>query len=376
MEKKTKNKKGSINQQPLVTIGIPTYNSGNYIGRCLESILRQTYTNLEIIVSDNGSTDDTERIVRSYKDTRVIFNRNSANLFCYGNYNVIIKLAKGEFLAIYHSDDIYDPFIVQKEVEFLQNHSRVPAVFTQAYIINSKDKIIGERRFPEIFSGMDIIDFKIAYNGFLRYGDFLMCPSAMFVKKIFSEVGPFKEENFFASSQSEEWSQFIRKYNISRDMIFKANDLEMWLRILQKFPIGILHENLMYYRVYFNQSGQQHIVSSVNFFIVMDYYSVYARKKNIISESSWRKYEIRKIQERFLEGQNFLSAGNFLEAQKQFKDFIKSRYFFNFCLSFKDLWHLFWSFLVIYGITLKLGPFFQKVLAYRIARRNKKMELF
>jgi len=375
MEKKTKNKKGSINQQPLVTIGIPTYNSARYIGRCLESILRQTYTNLEIIVSDNASTDDTEKIVRCYNDPRIIFNKNPENLFCYGNYNVIINRAKGEFLAIYHSDDVYSPYIVEKEVDFLHKHSHIPVVFTQAYIINSKDKIIGERRFPEIFSAIDVIDFNGAYNAFLRFGDFLISSSAMFVKKIFSDVGPFKEENFFSSQEANSWIEFIKKYNVSRNMIFTANDLEMWLRILQKFPIGIIHEKLMYYRVHSTQGSRQHMASSVNFFIVMDYYSVYARGKNLISERSWRKYEINKIRERFVNGQNFLTAGNFLEARKQFQTLIKSRYFFNFCLSLKNLTYLLWSFLVICGISLKLGPVFQRILVSHVTRKNKKLEL-
>jgi len=365
-----------MNTQPLVTIGIPTYNSARYIGRCLESILKQTYTNLEIIVSDNGSTDDTEKIVRSYKDPRVIFNKNSENLFCYGNYNKIIGLAKGEFLAIYHSDDVYEPFIVQKEVEFLQKHSSVPAVFTQAYIINSKDKVIGERRFPEIFSDTDVIDFKRAYNGFLIFGDFLISSSAMFVKSVFSEVWLFREEKFFASPEAKDWFEILEKYQIPRSMLFTANDLEMWLRILQKFPIGIIHEKLMYYRVHSTQGSRQHIASSVNFFIVMDYYAVYARGKNIISRNCWRKYEISKIRDKFLEGQDFLAAGRFLEAQKQFKGFIKSRYFFYFCLSLKNLTYLLWAFLVICGISLKLGPLFQRIWVSHVTGKNKKMELF
>jgi len=365
-----------MEEEPLVTIGVPTYNSRRYIKDCLESILRQTYTNLEIIVSDNGSTDDTERIVRSYKDPRIIFNKNSENLFCYGNYNVIIKLAKGDFLAIYHSDDVYDPFIVQKEVEFLQKHSSVPAVFTQAYIINSKDKVIGERQFPETLSNIDIIDFKIAYNGFLIFGDFLISSSAMFVKRIFSEVGPFKEENFFSTTQDVLWLESLGQYGMNRDMIFTANDLEMWLRILQKFPVGIIHEKLMYYRVHSTQGSRQHIASSVNFFIVMDYYSVYAKNKDIISRNCWRKYEISKIRDKFLEGQDFLAAGRFLEAQKQFKGFIKSRYFFYFCLSLKNLTYLLWAFLVICGISLKLGPLFQRIWVSHVTEKNKKMGLF
>ncbi|MCM8788422.1 MAG: glycosyltransferase family 2 protein [Candidatus Omnitrophica bacterium] len=142
-----------------VTIGIPSYNSGRNIKDCLSSVLNQTYPDIEIIVIDNGSTDNTEDIVSSFRDPRVRFHKNPENIYCYGSYNVILNLAKADIVAIYHSDDVYQPTIVEQQVKFLQTHQNVMAVFTEANIINSKGEIIGEWKIPHPLKDTEILDF-------------------------------------------------------------------------------------------------------------------------------------------------------------------------------------------------------------------------
>ncbi len=346
---------------PFITIGIPTYNSEKYIRACIDSILNQTYHNIKIIVSDNGSTDNTEKIVLSYNDPKIKFHKNKKNLFCYGNYNVIIDIADGEFLAIYHSDDVYEKTIVEKQVEFLQKNPGTMAVFTESYLINSKGKIIGQINFPEEFLNINILDFKKAYNGFLKYGDFLICPSAMFVKKVFSIVGNFKEENFFLTTTDEKWKKLLQKYSLIGDMIFTANDLEMWLRILQNYSIGILHEKLIYHRLHPAQGSFEHSTGYENFFIVMDYYSQYAKQCGIISKTAWKKYEIKKLQYEFFKGQDNLLKGNFLQVKQYFSKFLKSSYFFYLFSNPKNFFRICWAILVI---VLKPSKLFQKMVYY------------
>jgi glycosyltransferase involved in cell wall biosynthesis len=361
-----------MEKESLVTIGVPTYNSERYIKDCLDSILKQTYSNLEIIVSDNGSTDGTEEIVFSCKDPRIRFNKNPENLYCYGNYNAIINLAGGDLLAIYHSDDVYKPSIVEKEVEFLRHHHGVAAIFTEAEMINLKGISFGELRVPEKFSEKEVLNFKQAYNGFLESGDFLICPSAMFVKEIFKEVGHFKEERFFSSSDAGIWKGLLRKYGVQEGLVFTANDLEMWLKILQKAPVGILHEKLMSYRIHPGQGTLEHPNAGKNFFLVMDYYSNYAWEKNLVLESSWRRYEIRKLQEEFSSGQSSLIHGDFINARRHFLRYIKSPYFFYLCLSFKNSVRVLWALLVINTVRSKSGPFLQKILCrYRMEREKQ-----
>lgn len=364
-------------ETPCVTIGVPTYNSGRYLKDCIESILKQTYSNLEIIVVDNGSTDDTEEIVFSFKDSRVRFYRNPENIYCYGSTNVIISLTVTRFVAIYHSDDVYKPTIVEEQVKFLQANKNVMAVFTEAELINSRGQIIGEWKIPQELSGSERLDFQTAYNKFMKYGDFLICPSGMFVKNVFSEVGYFKEEDFFAKTQDKFWLELLEKYGMDKNMIFTANDLEMWLRILQKFPVGILHKKLMYYRIHPAQGSLSHSTSYENFFIVMDYYKKYAKENNLILEDCLIYYRAKKIRWRFSKGQKALNESKYMSARKEFIHFIKRFHLLVFCLTLKDFLRLFWATAVVLS-----GPFaflFRKFLrfylTYKQTQRQKKMRL-
>src|SRR5689334_22259492 len=99
---------------PRVSVVVPVWNGERFLRESLDSILLQTFPSLEVIVMDDASTDGTEQIVRSYGDA-VRYHRQSATRGIYGNCNDGIALARGEFIAIYHADDIYDPTIVERE---------------------------------------------------------------------------------------------------------------------------------------------------------------------------------------------------------------------------------------------------------------------
>lgn len=358
-----------------VTIGIPSYNSGRYIKNCLESILDQTYKNLEIIVVDNGSTDNTEEIVYSFKDPRVRFHKNSENIYCYGSTNVIINFAKTQFVAVYHSDDVYKPTIVEEQVNFLSTYKNVMAVFTEAECINSKGKIIGELKLPNVLRDTNILDFKTTFNRFMKYEDFLICPSGMFKKKVFYEIGYFKEENFFSITKNEFWLELLKKYGMNKDMIFTANDLEMWLRILQRFQIGIIHKKLMCYRRHPEQGSRAYSTSQENFFIVMDYYERYAREKDLISEYYIKHYKAKKIRWIFSKGQHALIEHKYHQAKKEFMQFIKNFYLLFPCLKLRDIKRFLWAFEIILlaRIPAILNNFLRFYLIYkkRQQKRNK-----
>ena len=90
---------------PLYSVVIPTYNHGKYLGRCLKSVLDQTFTNWEAIVVDNHSTDDTDDVINSFTDNRFTFVKVHNNGVIAVSRNVGIKAAKGEWIAFLDSDD-------------------------------------------------------------------------------------------------------------------------------------------------------------------------------------------------------------------------------------------------------------------------------
>lgn len=282
----------------LVSVCIPTYNNARYLKRSLESIINQTYGNLEIIVSDNASTDNTEEILKSFTDSRVKYRRNSTNIGCYNNYNECLKVVEGEFVAFYHSDDIYEPDIVKKQVEFLQNHIDVAAVFALDRLINENDKVIGKTNIPKELKGKNIYIFEEIFNAFLKHGNsFLICPTFMAKKDVFEKVGLFKE-----------------------NMFNTAADVEMWLRIVEKFPIGILQQKLIKRRIGRAQGTYKYRylhTERADFFSVMDYYLKSTASKNlIITNKILRYYEFQKTRDDILCARNLLMQGKQSEARK------------------------------------------------------------
>lgn len=103
------------------TILIPTYNCGKYIKQTLESILRQNYSDYELLIIDDGSTDNTEEIVKDFKDHRIIYLKNECNLGIVKTLNKGITLAKGEYIARMDADDIMLGNRLKEQVEFLDS---------------------------------------------------------------------------------------------------------------------------------------------------------------------------------------------------------------------------------------------------------------
>jgi len=111
-------------QSPSVSICIPTFNRSGMVERAIESALSQTYHDLEVIVVDNASDDNTEDVVASYADPRLKFFKNPKNLGLFGNFNRCIELSRGDLIHILHSDDYIDPLLYGNMRSILQRTSK------------------------------------------------------------------------------------------------------------------------------------------------------------------------------------------------------------------------------------------------------------
>lgn len=112
---------------PKVSIGIPTYNRSAYVVRAIESVLRQSYPNVEAVVSDNASPDDTAARVSAIADDRIVFIRQPRNLGMTGNFNACLQAASGEFFLMLSDDDMLEPTAVEKLVAPFRAHTNSPA---------------------------------------------------------------------------------------------------------------------------------------------------------------------------------------------------------------------------------------------------------
>lgn len=131
----------------LVTIGIPTYNRADgFLRHTLESVMAQTYKNLEIIVSDNCSQDNTEEVVKKYDDSRVKYIRHNTNIGPLGNSNFCLNQAKGEYFLQLHDDDAIDPDFIETCMKAESSSPNVGVIRTGVRVIDASGKVLHTHR--------------------------------------------------------------------------------------------------------------------------------------------------------------------------------------------------------------------------------------
>jgi glycosyltransferase involved in cell wall biosynthesis len=125
---------------PRVSIGLPVYNGENYLAETIDSILAQTFTDFELIISDNASTDRTEAICRQYaaQDPRIRYVRNANNLGAARNYNCAFELAHGEYFKWNGHDDPLAPSFLERCIEVLDRHPGVVLCFARNRAIDER----------------------------------------------------------------------------------------------------------------------------------------------------------------------------------------------------------------------------------------------
>ncbi len=127
--------------QPLVSVIIPTYNRPEYLKQAISSAIRQTYQNIEIIVSDNCSLENPQSLVESFQDKRIKFWRHSQNIGMLANQLHTFKMASGKYVASLHDDDIWDENFLAKLVPHLEANPDLILAFCDQYVIDAEGKI-------------------------------------------------------------------------------------------------------------------------------------------------------------------------------------------------------------------------------------------
>ncbi len=119
---------------PRLSVCVPTWNGGAHLGACLESILGQTYGDYELLVVDDGSSDETLEIAHGFRDPRMVVHRNPARWGLPGNWNRSLELARGELVKLVFQDDTLAPSALEKLVAALDRPSRPDLSFCRREI--------------------------------------------------------------------------------------------------------------------------------------------------------------------------------------------------------------------------------------------------
>ena len=199
-----------VNEKPTVSVIIPTYNRAHLIGRAIKSILNQTYQDFELIVVDDCSFDNTEEVVKSFKDERIRYIKHDENRGADAARNTGIKVARGEYIAFQDSDDEWLPEKLEKQMKAFETAPpEVGVVYTGFLRIENDKKIYIPSSWVKHKEGN-------IHNELLK-GNFITTQSIVVRKKCFEKTGMFDER----LPRLQDWELVIR---LSKYYDFKCVD--------------------------------------------------------------------------------------------------------------------------------------------------------
>lgn len=189
-----------------VSVIIPTYNYGRFLGEAIQSVLDQTLTDFELIVVDDGSTDNTKEVVSSFKDSRIkyIYQENCG---VSAAQNTGIRASTGEYIAILGSDDKWFPENLELQVRMLDAHPDVGLVCSDGYLFDDRTGATLGRMWHLNFPGLNLRRAsQQPLRELLSRGCFIRPQFTVMRRVIFGETGYFDE----SLRIGEDWELFIR----------------------------------------------------------------------------------------------------------------------------------------------------------------------
>lgn len=173
--------------QPKISILMPVYNAERFLAAALDSILAQTFTDFELLILDDGSTDGSPELVRSYQDPRIRYFQNRGNLGISATLNKGIELAAAPLIARMDADDICYPERLQKQYNYMQQHQECALVACWVRVVNEQGEFVRQD------------DFKSQYYYYnLTFECWIYHPTILFRKEAVQAVGgyttPYSED--------------------------------------------------------------------------------------------------------------------------------------------------------------------------------------
>ena len=194
-----------MKETPKVSVIIATYNRSHLISRAIQSILNQTYKNIEVIIVDDSSTNKTQNIISEFnqKDTRIVYIRNKNRLGFAKSLNKGIEISKGKYIARLDDDDFWcDPQKLEKQIKFLEEHPEYVLVGGGAIVVGEKGKEYFRVLLPET-------DEKI--REFMLFDCLFPHSTVVFRRDIWKTVGGYNErEGIKGVGSGEDWDLWLR----------------------------------------------------------------------------------------------------------------------------------------------------------------------
>ncbi len=226
-----------------ISVLIVVYNEERYIEKSIDSILNQIYSNIEIVIVNDSSTDRTQKIITSFLDQRIKLINNKENIGLTRSLNIGLKACRGEFIARLDGSDLMIENRLEKQIEFLKNNPKIAVVGSFFKCINETGKELNELNYP---SGITKNIYRLLH-GENPVGH----PGVLMRKNIINKLGNYREEYYY------------------------SQDIDLWLRIyLGGYLIDNIPEYLTFYRIHRNsisiknkdRQSQYHIIAFHDFY--------------------------------------------------------------------------------------------------------------
>ena len=247
-------KEPNLKSSPLVSVIIPTYNRGYCVAESISSVLSQEYGNLELIVVDDGSTDETPRLMANFPD--LIYLRQEGNYGVSHARNLGIEQARGELICFLDSDDLWEKNKLTIQVDWMQSHPECKISYSDEIWIRNGVRVNPMKKHSK-YSG-DIYEQCLALC--------IVSPSSAIMKSsLLQEVGGFDET------------------------LPVCEDYDLWLRIAHRYPFHLIDEKLIIKR-----GGHEDQLSRKLW--GMDRYRISALEKRLDDPAMEQKYHMATAQ--------------------------------------------------------------------------------
>lgn len=208
------------NLQPKISVILPVYNAEKFVTAAIQSVLNQTYNDFELIIINDGSTDNTENIILSFADPRIVYIKNESNLRLIKTLNKGIDKARGKYIARMDADDICLPKRFEKQLEIFESYKGVSIVNIKTLLTDENNQFIFENK-STVQVGIEAIKY----------------------------IQPLK--NMVSHPGVMVKADILKEYKYRDDISCEhIEDYELWLRMLEDgYICYTIEEPLLYYRV-------------------------------------------------------------------------------------------------------------------------------
>lgn len=223
-----------MTSKPLISVLIPSYNHGRFIRTAVDSVLAQTHENLQIVIVDDASSDDSAGIIETINDNRVVRRILTENVGACAAMNTGLSMCDGAYIGVCNSDDIWIPSKLEQQLDKFKNTQGVAAVFSDVEWIDDLGALLSNAEAPSfeaVFKQPNRSRFTWIRE-LIESGNRLCHPSVLIRREVYDKVGQYN--NFYR----------------------QLPDLDMWLRVLQHYEIFVMPEKLVRFRIHGNNTSR------------------------------------------------------------------------------------------------------------------------